>query len=906
MTTRRLRGLLLAAATLAAVFVLVPAGGASSQAVTNGRIAFTSARPPGDFSAPDIYTTDPDGSNTAGPLTSLFTDSQPAYSPDGTRIAWSTFEFAGDPCCQSIAVMNADGTGRTKVINGADTKSGINNTPAWSPDGQRLAFISNFDGAAPQIGTVDVDGGGPTQITSGSFASVDPDWSPDGTKIVFDRTTASGTHLYTMNTDGTDVTQLTFTSETELEPAWSPDGTKIAYMSTSPSGYQIFVINANGSNPVQLTTEGAEEPDWSPDGTKIVFTTQRDHDYEIYTMNADGTAQTRITNSPDLDVQPTWGRATDGGGGTDDTAPAVAIELDAPNGGTPDGQSGWFVSGPVTGSVTADDTATGDSAISALSCGSLSLTESGIGTPTAAGTFSIALDGVTHIACTASDSAENTSAPVTMDVRLDTHEPDVSLNPAADACSSPVVDGWCPGTQTAGFAARDATSGTALPCVAAGGSACSFTRSSSTQGPAVMIASGAVCDVAGNCDSGIAAGPFKIGIPDSRAASLHLEVIARGKDFRLPPAAASFLVASSADNVPIRVDTEDLTGPTGQRCPGVGPLCTGEVTLLVGASRADVVIETSFGPAGRLPVYSGDCDGRGNSAIGTRGVITLAAGQMATCRITFVGPDAMAGPSPDSALVVTKTFEPEPDRVRGHPDGQLSLFGNSPLALATTSLSFLRDTSGAGLCPLHTVQPVCEWAVTLSGDSWNQIQPRLVESGDHDWLGLFSGDCNPRGQVTADPTPDGDLFECTIQNIHLEARSDPHPSSVLRVNVDAPADNSRPPKNAQIVVTSASGRQFTSLPVAPGMRHADGTSCTGLGAAICTGDVGVLVNTSPTGTTADFIIRVSSAPRGYTATFSDGCSRSPNGVSSTLIQLGVGELRSCHISFQPPTPHGLP
>ena len=406
---------LIAAAALAAsvvVFSFAASSDARSQAVTNGRIAFTSARAPADT---NIYTMDPDGANVSGPLTSPFSDSMPAYSPDGTRIAWSTFEFAGSPCCQSIAVMNADGSDRTKVVNGADTKSGINNTPAWSPDGQHLAFISNFDGSIPQIGTVGVDGSGLAQITTGSLPSLDPTWSPDGTKIAFDRTAGDGTHIYTMNTDGTDIEQLTFTRETEAEPVWSPDGTKIAYTSTSPNGYEIFVMNADGSNPVQLTTDGGEEPDWSPDGTKIVFTTQRDHDFEIYTMNADGSSQTRITNSPDLDEQATWGRATGGGGGTDDAAPAVTIALDAPNGGTPDGQNGWFVSGPVTGSVTADDTATGNSDIASLSCGSLALTESGIGTPTASGAFSIASDGDTHVSCTASDSVGNTSAPVNTD-----------------------------------------------------------------------------------------------------------------------------------------------------------------------------------------------------------------------------------------------------------------------------------------------------------------------------------------------------------------------------------------------------------------------------------------------------------------------------------------------------------
>jgi hypothetical protein len=194
----------------------------------------------------------------------------------------------------------------------------------------------------------------------------------------------------------------------------------------------------------------------------------------------------------------------------DTTPPVVTITLSAPNGGIPDGQGGWFVSGPVEGSVVADDTGTGDSVITSLDCGSLGITISGLGTPTASGTFSISAEGITHISCIASDSAGNVSGPVTLDVMLDSHAPEVSLHPASDSCSQPGSNDWCRGTETAGFTASDATSGTVSPCSSPGGGSCDFTAGSSTEGSAVTIASGQVCDVAGNCNPGISAGPFKI------------------------------------------------------------------------------------------------------------------------------------------------------------------------------------------------------------------------------------------------------------------------------------------------------------------------------------------------------------------------------------------------------------
>jgi hypothetical protein len=99
----------------------------------------------------------------------------------------------------------------------------------------------------------------------------------------------------------------------------------------------------------------------------------------------------------------------------------------------------------------------------------------------------------------------------TTDVMFDTHPPSVGRDTGADSCSKPGDNGWCRGTQTAGFTATDASSGTASPCTAAAGGSCNFTRSGSTEGSAVTIGSGRVCDVAGNCATDSqSAGPFKI------------------------------------------------------------------------------------------------------------------------------------------------------------------------------------------------------------------------------------------------------------------------------------------------------------------------------------------------------------------------------------------------------------
>ena len=291
---------------LLAAPALVP-GASAAQAVTNGRIAFQSERPPGDLSHADIYTMDQDGSNVAGPVSNpSFDSSDPAFSPDGTKIAFSSFEFSGNPCCQSIAVMNADGSDRHLVVNGDTTLSGINQEPSWSPDGTQLAFLVHLNGAN-QIAKVNADGTGFTPLTS--FTSGDqlyPAWSPDGSKIAYESNRSSAFKIYVMNADGTNDTLLT-TPGGALDPAWSPDGSKIAFADFSDGGPEISVIDANGANPVQLTHDDMDrQPAWSPDGAKLAFVSTRDGNQEIYTMNADGSAPTRITNNPANDSWPSW------------------------------------------------------------------------------------------------------------------------------------------------------------------------------------------------------------------------------------------------------------------------------------------------------------------------------------------------------------------------------------------------------------------------------------------------------------------------------------------------------------------------------------------------------------------------------------------------------------------------
>jgi Tol biopolymer transport system component len=205
--------------------------------------------------------------------------------------------------------MNSDGNNQTDLTNNSNHDC----DPAWSPDGTKIAFSSNRDGSW-DIYVMTSDGSDQTNLTGDPANDDAPVWSPDGTKIAFNSDHSGHGEIYVMNADGSNQMKLTSSEHVANYPAWSPDGSEIAFGRATCSWLwsDIYLVNTDGTDLRNITPNivSSEGPvttglTWSPDGTKIAFAGYRpgwnEMHVEIYVMDSDGSNPTRLTLKPGVD-----------------------------------------------------------------------------------------------------------------------------------------------------------------------------------------------------------------------------------------------------------------------------------------------------------------------------------------------------------------------------------------------------------------------------------------------------------------------------------------------------------------------------------------------------------------------------------------------------------------------------
>ena len=268
---------------------------ASCTPYLSNAIVFMSDR----FGFGEVMVMRPDGSRTQRLTSDQAVYANPAVSPDGQTIAVASFVGGS---WNGIYLLDRFGKGRTLLVSHY-----LSGQPAWSPDGTKIAFEGTLSGPQGDYGRIFVvnrDGTGLRQLTP----EVAPDyqfdytasWSPDGTQLVFSR---SGV-LYFINADGTGVVS---SGVRGANPAWSPDGSQIAYESVNAGNDGIWAMDMSFT-PRRLTTaiQQDEYPRWSPDGSQLVFERLENNVFHLYKVGADGSGVARVTNGSPDEFEPNW------------------------------------------------------------------------------------------------------------------------------------------------------------------------------------------------------------------------------------------------------------------------------------------------------------------------------------------------------------------------------------------------------------------------------------------------------------------------------------------------------------------------------------------------------------------------------------------------------------------------
>lgn len=264
------------------------------------RVAYVTAVGTGRNIDYQLVVADSDGHNPQVVVRSRETLMSPAWSPDGKELAYVSFESGNS----AIYIQNV-ATGARQLIS---ARKGINGAPAFSPDGTKLALVLSYTGN-PEVYVMDLASKSLTRITNNYAIDTEPEWLPDGQSLIFTSDRSGKPQLYQIPATGGAPTRITFQGEYNSNSSVSYDGKRIAMVQGSGNVYRIAVMDRGLGGQVHLISPGSmdESPSFAPNASMLMYAATEGSRGVLYAVSADGRVRQRLILS-DGDVrEPAWG-----------------------------------------------------------------------------------------------------------------------------------------------------------------------------------------------------------------------------------------------------------------------------------------------------------------------------------------------------------------------------------------------------------------------------------------------------------------------------------------------------------------------------------------------------------------------------------------------------------------------